>query len=195
MRTITIEIEGKHESAVIAQMMQAARTAARTAQDTYVFAGVDVPTRTYQKHYPDPTLRTIWGIAKSPELNLSSEDLHAIVTVQTGKDSMRKLTKKEIARVAYVLGQMKDSAKGGRTAHVRTPSVTDNQMKKLRRLCGDAGWEDKRLNGLARHMFQVETVQWLNYQQMSKLIEAVKAITKREAAKGEGLQGDAGREG
>ncbi len=46
MRTITIEIEGKHESAVIAQMMQAARTAARTAQDTYVFAGVDVPTRT-----------------------------------------------------------------------------------------------------------------------------------------------------
>ena len=150
---------------------------------------------TYQKHYPDPTLRTIWGIAKSPELNLSSEDLHAIVTVQTGKDSMRKLTKKEIAHVAYVLGQMKDSAKGGRTAHVRTPSVTDNQMKKLRRLCGDAGWEDKRLNGLARHMFQVETVQWLNYQQMSKLIEAVKAITKREAAKGEGLQGDAGREG
>ena len=150
---------------------------------------------TWQKHYPDPTLRTLWGIAKSKELNLSAEDLHAVVAVQTGKESMRALTKKEIARVAYVLGQMKDSAKGGKAARPKVPSVTDNQMKKLRRIASEAGWEDKRLNGLARHMFQVETVQWLNYQQMSKLIEAVKAITKREAAKGEGLQGDTGGEG
>ena len=45
MRTITIEIEGKMENTVIAQMMQAARAAARGAKGTYVFAGLDMPAK------------------------------------------------------------------------------------------------------------------------------------------------------
>lgn len=33
------------------------------------------------------TIRTLWGIAKSPELQLGSEELHLVVQAQTGKDS------------------------------------------------------------------------------------------------------------
>ena len=136
---------------------------------------------------PDPTIRTLWGLARSRELSMTGEELHLVVQAQTGKDSMKKLTKKEIARVAYVLGQMKDSVRDGRPAKDRTSKATDNQLKKLKRLAENAGWEAKRLNGLTRRMFRVDSPEWLTYMQMSKLIEAVKAITKREA-EDEGLQ-------
>lgn len=140
-----------------------------------------------QEKSPDPTLRTLWGLSRSKELHMTGEELHLVVQAQTGKESMRELTKKEIARVAYVLGRMKDSAKGSRPSKDRTAKATDNQMKKLKRLAADAGWEAKRLNGLTRHMFKVDSPEWLDYTQMSKLIEAVKAITKREAVEHEGL--------
>lgn len=60
------------------------------------------------------TIRTLWGIAKSPELQLGSEELHLVVQAQTGKDSLKELTEPERRRVAYVLGQMKESASGKR---------------------------------------------------------------------------------
>lgn len=133
------------------------------------------------------TVKTLWGIAKSPELSMTGEELHLVVQAQTGKGSLKDLSKNELRRVAYVLGQMKDSAKGGRSAKERTAKATDNQMKKLKRLAEDAGWEAKRVNGLTRRMFSVDSPEWLDYTQMSKLIEAVKAITKREAMEDAGL--------
>ena len=39
------------------------------------------------------SIRTLWAIAKSPELALSDDDLHAVVFRETGKESMKKLTK------------------------------------------------------------------------------------------------------
>lgn len=39
-----------------------------------------------------PSIRTVWGIAKSPELRLEDEDLYAVVYRETGKESLRKLT-------------------------------------------------------------------------------------------------------
>ena len=57
-----------------------------------------------------PSIRTLWAIAKSPELRLSDEDLHGVVYRETGKESMKKLTQGEITDVARVLQNMKDSA-------------------------------------------------------------------------------------
>ena len=57
-----------------------------------------------------PSIRTLWAIAKSPELRLSDEDLHGVVYRETGKESMKKLTQGEITNVARVLQNMKDSA-------------------------------------------------------------------------------------
>lgn len=41
------------------------------------------------------SIRTLWAIAKSPELGLTDEDLHAVVYRETGKESMKKLSQGE----------------------------------------------------------------------------------------------------
>ena len=56
-----------------------------------------------------PSIRTLWAIAKSPELHLTDEDLHAVVYRETGKESMKMLTQGEVNTVARVLQNMKDS--------------------------------------------------------------------------------------
>jgi len=63
------------------------------------------------------SIRTLWAIAKSPELHLSDEDLHAVVFRETGKESMKKLSQGEINEVARVLQNMKDSV--NRAAHTK----------------------------------------------------------------------------
>ena len=134
-----------------------------------------------QKH--TVTLRTLWGIAKSPELQMSGEELHLVVQAQTGKDSLKELTSSERRRVAYVLGQMKDSASGKRK---RQPSVasnaTDNQRRKIYMLTRELGWEDnpKRLSGFIRRMFKVDRLEWLDYEQCSSLIETLKKMIERQ---------------
>ena len=35
-----------------------------------------------------PSIRTLWAIAKSPELGLTDEDLHGVVYRETGKGSL-----------------------------------------------------------------------------------------------------------
>lgn len=59
----------------------------------------------------EPNIKKIWGIAKSPELKLTDEELHLVVQAHTGKDSIKALNKRELQTVIRVLGSMKDSAK------------------------------------------------------------------------------------
>ena len=102
-----------------------------------------------------PDIRRIWGIAKSPELKLSDEELHLLVEAHTGKDSIRELNRRECQVVIRVLLGLKDSAKktarrsGGTTA-------TENQRKKIYRLAQELGWDrPARVNGMCRRMFKV----------------------------------------
>ena len=41
-----------------------------------------------------PTIRMLWGIAKSPELGMTDEELHLLVLSHTGKDSIKQLNKR-----------------------------------------------------------------------------------------------------
>lgn len=133
------------------------------------------------------TLRMIWGLAKSPELSMSSEELHMFVEARTGKESLKELTQKERNTVARALMGLKPEAPKGQTGN----PVTERQRQKLKELASEAGWDNPaRLNGLARKMFGVERVEWLNGAQCSKLIEAMKAMNKRkvgENAEGTGI--------
>lgn len=43
--------------------------------------------------------------------------------------------------------------------------------------------QEGRVNGLCKKMFKVSSVEWLNYQQCSKLIEALKSMVEREKGK------------
>lgn len=72
-----------------------------------------------------PSIKRVWGIAKSPELKLTDEELHLLVQAHTGKDSIKALNKRELQTVIRVLGNMKDSAKsqsveGTDTAEVKS---------------------------------------------------------------------------
>ena len=56
-------------------------------------------------------IKKLWGIAKSPELRLSDEDLHLVVQAHTGKDSIKELNSRELNLCIRVLLNMKDSVK------------------------------------------------------------------------------------
>lgn len=131
-------------------------------------------------------IRKLWGIAKSPELKLTDEEVHLLVSGHTGKDSIRALSAREIRMVIHVLAGMKNSAKkDGRTPkYHRGNPATENQRKKIYRLTQELGWDKPaRLNGMCRKMFGVSAVEWLDYEQCSKLIEALKSMVKREVEK------------
>lgn len=71
-----------------------------------------------------PSIRTLWAIAKSPELGLTDEDLHGVVYRETGKGSMKQLTQGEITAVARVLQNMKDARPGEAGASARMRAAT-----------------------------------------------------------------------
>lgn len=115
---------------------------------------------------------------------MTDEELHLVVQAQTGKESMRSLTKKEIARVVYVLGQMKDSAQGKKRKIAPCGTATDNQRRKVYALAKELGWDNpKRVNGMVRRLFKIDCVEWLDYTQCSDLIEAMKAMVARKEQK------------
>lgn len=129
-----------------------------------------------------PTIRMLWGIAKSRELALTDEELHIIVSAHTGKESIKELSRKELGTVIGVLIDMKSSAsRNGRDSRKeRGNTGTANQRRKIYKLAEALGWEKPaRVDGMCRKMFGVTCVEWLDYRQCSKLIEALKAMAER----------------
>lgn len=143
-----------------------------------------------------PMIKKLWGIAKCPELKLSDEDLHLIVAKYTGKDSIRDLNSRELSTCIREIGKLRDSAKKSPGKRYGGNPQTENQRKKIYKLTRELGWDKPaRVNGLCMRMFKVSSVDWLTYQQCSKLIEALKKMLEREKAKKEadenaGLQSD-----
>lgn len=130
-----------------------------------------------------PGIRQLWGIAKSPELRLTDEELHLLVEGHTGKSSIKDLSQREMRAVIRVLVGMKDSARRSGRGQRRGSGnpATENQRKKIYRLAQKLGWDKpSRLSGMCRRMFGVTSVEWLDYTQCSKLIEALKAMGERQ---------------
>lgn len=129
-------------------------------------------------------IRKLWAIAKSPDLKLTDEELHLLVEAYTGKESIKKLSQDELSIMFSVLNSMKSvSLKQTEKSRKQTRGNTGtrNQRRKIYKLCEELGWEKQsRINGMCRKMFQVESVEWLNYQQCSKLIEALKSMASRK---------------
>ena len=138
------------------------------------------------------TIRTLWAIAKSPELHMDSEDLHAVVYRETGKESIKALTQGQINEVARVLQNMKDGVSRS-TRTKRTDEGGDvrtvQQRRKIYALTEQLGWNDnpQRIQGFVKRMTGVDRLEWLNVAQCEKVIEGLKAILKRQERKeGEG---------
>lgn len=88
-------------------------------------------------------IRILWGIAKSPELGLTDEELHMVVSAHTGKDSIRALTQGELRTVIRVLGNMKESAGGrSRPRGTRQPGASGKKY-----ICLPGNWDGTILQG------------------------------------------------
>ena len=139
-----------------------------------------------------PSIRTLWAIAKSPELHMTDEDLHAVVYRETGKESIKALTQGQISEVARVLQNMKDGI--SRSTRAKRPDEggdarTVQQRRKIYALTESLGWNDnpQRIQGFVKRMTGVDRLEWLNVAQCEKVIEGLKAILKRQERKeGEG---------
>ena len=139
-----------------------------------------------------PSIRTLWAIAKSSELHMTDEDLHAVVYRETGKESIKALTQGQINEVARVLQNMKDGVSRS-TRPKRTDEGGDvrtvQQRRKIYALTEQLGWNDnpQRIQGFVKRMTGVDRLEWLNVAQCEKVIEGLKAILKRQERKeGEG---------
>ena len=139
-----------------------------------------------------PSIRTLWAIAKSPELHMTDEDLHALVYRETRKESIKALTQGQINEVARVLQNMKDGVSRS-TRPKRTDEGGDartvQQRRKIYALTEQLGWNDnpQRIQGFVKRMTGVDRLEWLNVAQCEKVIEGLKAILKRQERKeGEG---------
>ena len=134
------------------------------------------------------SIRTLWAIAKSPELGLSDDDLHAVVYRETGKESIKALSQGDIEKVARVLQNMKDGVKRD-TTRKRTDEGGDprtiRQRQKIYALTETLGWNDdnRRINGLVKRITHVDRIEWLTVAQCEKVIEALKAMIARQQRK------------
>ena len=139
-----------------------------------------------------PSIRTLWAIAKSPELHMTDEDLHAVVYRETGKESIKALTQGQINEMARVLQNMKDGVSRS-TRTKRTDEGGDvrtvQQRRKIYALTEQLGWNNnpQRIQGFVKRITGVDRLEWLNVAQCEKVIEGLKAILKRQERKeGEG---------
>lgn len=121
----------------------------------------------------------IYAIAKSPQLGMTDEELHLLVGGMTGKDSLKELTPRELMDLTTKLQEMRDSASGKKDKRNFTHKgnrATERQRRKMYMLMKELGWNDKRVRGFARKMVGTETIEWLNHEQCSILIEGMKKL-------------------
>ena len=127
-----------------------------------------------------PTIKTLWAIAKSPELGMTDEDLHALVYRETGKGSLRELTARELGTVARVLQNLKDGARRD-TRSRRTDEGGNPATVRQRHLI----WHNdyRRIQRFVKKVTGTDRLEWLTPQQCGQVIEALKAMAAREKQK------------
>lgn len=143
---------------------------------------------TRKKNEYHGSIKTIWGIAKSPELMLSDDDLYAIIMCHTKKDSMKLLSQGEIDNICRILQNMKDDATKAKSKNNKRTDEGGNEetellRKKVYALTDELGWnnDNKRINGFVMRMFKVSRIEWLTFAQCMKLVEILKKMVAREA--------------
>lgn len=121
-------------------------------------------------------IKRLWATAKS--LNMTQEDLYAVLYRETKKDSMRKCTDKELERVLLSLNAIKgfDNFRGNR--------ATKRQLWKIRQMESQLGWSEnpKRLQSFVRKYYKVDNIEWLSSAQAWRLIESLKKLLTKTAA-------------
>ncbi|MEC1178518.1 regulatory protein GemA [Metasolibacillus meyeri] len=123
-------------------------------------------------------VKKIWAIAR--DIGMEREDIYSVLLRETGKDSMRKCSQKELERVLLSLR----AVQGHRDA--RSNKATKKQLWKIEQLEQQLNWqsEPQRLQGFLKKYYKVERVEWLTSKQAWRLIESLKKLLEKENSNG-----------
>lgn len=118
-------------------------------------------------------VKKIWATAKS--LKMEKDDLYAVLLRETGKDSMRKCSQKELERVLFSLNTMKGFN------NYRGNLATKRQLWKIQQLEKQLGWHDnpKRLQAFIKKYYKVDRLEWLTSAQAWRVIESLKKLVEK----------------
>ncbi|GLC87512.1 regulatory protein GemA [Lysinibacillus piscis] len=118
-------------------------------------------------------IKKIWATARS--IGMEREDVYSVLQRETGKDSMRNCTLKELERVLLSLQSVQgfSNFKGNR--------ATKKQLWKIGQLEQQLGWQDnpQRLQGFIKKFYSVEHIEWLTSAQAWRLIESLKKLVEK----------------
>lgn len=125
-------------------------------------------------------------IAKQ-QLGLSDDEYRAILARTAGVSSSKQLTNRNVGNVLDEFRRLgfvpKPAKKAGRKAP-RPPATRQVVMSKVEALLADAGRSWAYADGMARHMFQVERVDWLDDDQLQRLMQALIIDARRHGGEG-----------
>jgi phage gp16-like protein len=123
-------------------------------------------------------------IAKK-QLGLDDETYRAMLRTHGGVSSSKDLSPMAAARVLAHLRSagFKATAPAGKGRKPRTTANRAEQLAKIEAQLADAKRPWSYADSMARHMFKVDQVGWLNTQQMSAVIAALDYDAKRRSSK------------
>jgi hypothetical protein len=132
-------------------------------------------------------MKMIWGLAR--QLCLDSDPLHELVFNNTGKDSIKALSRSDAAEIIDSLIQAGAIVKKKRKPKRNLPPnvvelATAEQMQFIRYLEAQLGWQDnqERLKGFFEWTIKKEVVR--TKEEAIKVIEGLKNILARQMRKG-----------
>ncbi|MBL1267629.1 MAG: regulatory protein GemA [Halomonas sp.] len=121
-------------------------------------------------------------IAKA-QLGLSDEDYRAILARTAGVSSAKELTNKTVGGVMYEFRRLgfepKPAKKAGRKAP-RPPRSRQNVMAKIEAMLTHAQRPWAYADSMAKRMFNVERVDWLDDDQLHRLMTGLIIDAKRQ---------------
>lgn len=137
----------------------------------------------------------LWAMAGT--LGMTRDNVHDMCDGLTGKSSLTEMTDAEIIIVTQELYRRQQSAgvRPPRPAQPRKGNpVADAQRGKIYALSYTLGWDGdiKRINGVVRRVCGIDHLRWCSPEQCRKVIEAMRAMIKREEAQTDGSRERAG---
>ncbi len=125
-------------------------------------------------------------IAKA-QLGLSDDEYRVILARTAGVSSAKDLTNRNVGNVLNEFRRLgfvpKPAKRAGRQAP-RPPATRGRVMAKIEAMLTHAGRPWAYADGMARHMFKVERVDWLDDAQLHKLLQALIIDARRHGGEG-----------
>ena len=128
---------------------------------------------------------TIYSMAK--EVGLDKDDLYAVLYRDTGKDSMKQCSEKELKNMVLFLRLLKN------TQALEHSGMSAAQKKKIYALAYSMNWDKddetgqyieglitKRLSGLCKKYCHADHINWLDKEQAHTLIETLKKLVQKQ---------------